>query len=246
MPPVALPFPGRSHALLRALAAALPALLWAVPAAAGASLPVAARPADAAAQIEHFLVSQSAGLPGKVSVSIDAPAAAALPPCTALEPFLPSGARLWGRLSVGLRCNTEQPWTRYVSAHVAVVGPYYVAARPINAGQELTLADTQLREGDLTSLPGSVVVDPAQLSGVVASNRIASGSPLRRELLHAVALVQRGQTVKVVTQGAGFTVSSEGKALTSAPAGAMIQVKMQGGQLLSGIVRPDGMVQRPP
>ncbi len=246
MPPVALSFPGRSRALLRALVAALPALLSAIPLAAGASLPGAAQAADAAARIEQFLLSQSAGLPGKVSVSIDAPAVAGLPPCAALEPFLPSGARPWGRLSVGLRCNTEQPWTRYVSAHVAVVGPYYVAARPINAGQELTPADTQMREGDLTSLPGGVVVDAAQLSGVVASNRIASGAPLRRELLHAVALVQRGQTVKVMTQGAGFMVSSEGKAMTSAPAGALIQVKMPGGQLLSGIVRPDGMVQRPP
>ncbi len=195
--------------------------------------------------IEHFLLSQTAGLPGKVGITVNTPMSGALPPCEALEPFLPSGARLWGRVSVGVRCNANHPWTRYVPAYIAVVGTYYVAARPINAGQALTLADATVHEGDLTTLPGSVIVDPAQLNGVIASNQIASGAPLRRELLRAVAVVQQGQTVKVVTQGAGFVVSTEGKAMTNAAAGAVVWVKMQGGQLLSGIVHPDGTVERP-
>jgi len=199
---------------------------------------------SALAVIERFLSGQTAGLPGKVVISIDTPMAGALPPCEALEPFLPSGARLGGRLSVGVRCNAKQPWTRYVTAYIAVVGTYYVAVRPINAGQALMLADTAVREGDLTTLPGSVIVDPAQLNGVLASTRIASGTPLRRELLRSPTLVQQGQTVKVLMQGAGFVVSTEGKAMTHAAVGAMVQVKMQGGQLLSGVVRPDGMVER--
>jgi flagella basal body P-ring formation protein FlgA len=196
--------------------------------------------------IEQFLVRQTAGLPGKVSISIDATMVAALPPCAALDPFLPSGARVWGRVSVGVRCSGEQSWTRYVSTYVAVLGVYYVAAHAINAGQALTLADTQVREGDLTSLPGSVVLEPTQLNGVVASNRIAAGAPLRRESLRAATMVQQGQTVKVVTQGRGFVVSTEGRAMTNAPVGGLIQVKTQGGQMLSGIVRPDGAVERPP
>lgn len=194
--------------------------------------------------IEQFLLTQTAGLPGKVIIRIDTPTSGALPPCEALDPFLPSGTRLWGRLSVGVRCNANQPWTRYVPVYIAVVSTYYVAARPINAGQVLTLADSAVREGDLTTLPGSVIVDPAQLNGVIASNQIASGAPLRRELLRSITLVQQGQTVKVLTQGAGFIVSAEGKAMTHAAAGAIVQVKLQGGQLLSGVVRPDGMVER--
>lgn len=243
-------FPGLGKGPFRALVPASLALLLAWPAlpltASGASLPTPPPAADAQAQIERFLLRQTTGLPGKVNISVDASQLAALPPCAAPEPFLPSGSRLWGRLSVGLRCHTDHAWTRYVSSYIGVLGPYYVAARQINAGQALTPADTQLREGDLTTLPGGVIADPAQLSGVVAASRIASGALLRRELLRAVALVQRGQNVKVVTQGSGFVVSSEGKAMTDAPAGAVIQVKMEGGHLLSGIVRPDGMVQRSP
>lgn len=194
--------------------------------------------------IEQFLASQTAGLPGKVEISIDTPLSGSLPPCETLEPFLPARARLWGRVSVGVRCLSGQPWTRYVPAYIAVRGSYHVAARAIGAGQALTPADIALREGDLTTLPASVVVDPSQLAGMTASNAIASGAPIRRELLRGVMLVQQGQNIKVISRGAGFVVSSEGKAMSDAALGSLVQVKMQGGQLLSGIVRPNGVVER--
>lgn len=233
------------RSLARRLAWALPMLL-ATLATPARSAPAQPAPLSGSARpvIERFLASQTAGLPGKVLITIHTPISGALPPCEAPEPFLPGGARLWGRFSVGVRCNADRPWTRYVPAYIAVMGSYYVAARPISIGQALTTADAAVREGDLTTLPGSVIVNPAQLKGAIASNSIASGAPLRRELLRAPALVQQGQTLKVVTRGEGFVVSTEGKAMTNAAVGAMVQVKMQGGQLLSGIVRPDGAVER--
>lgn len=195
--------------------------------------------------IAQFLVRQTSGLPGRVVITLDTPQSGALPPCATVEPFLPGGARLWGRVSVGVRCSQDQPWTRYVPAYIAVMGSYYVAARPINAGQALMPDDIAVRQGDLTTLPASVIGDPAQLNGVIASNRIASGAPIRQELLRGITVVKQGQTVKVVTQGAGFLVSTIGKVMTSSAAGKMVQVKIQGGRLLSGIVRPDGTIERP-
>lgn len=194
--------------------------------------------------IENFLQQQAAGLPGRVVITIDTPMSGALPPCDALEPFLPGGARLWGRVSVGVSCNTGQPWTRYVPAYVAVHGNYYVAARPLSAGQVLTTADAAVREGDLTALPRGVVVDAAQFDGVTALNSIASGAPLRRESLRAAIAVQQGQNVRLRARGPGFTVSTEGKAMASAAAGALVQVKTAGGQLISGIALADGTVER--
>jgi len=239
--------PSRRKALASALLAALAVVAMLTRESCAASAPASPLPAGPTREgIERFLSSQTAGLPGKVGISIDTPTSGDLPPCAAPEPFLPSGARLWGRVSVGVRCSADPPWTRYVSTYVAVVGVYYVAAHPISAGQALTLADALAREGDLTKVPASVVVDPAQLMGVTALNPFASGAPLRRELLRAVNLVHRGQTVKVLTRGTGFVVSAEGKAMTNGSAGTLIQIKMQGGQLLSGMVRPDGIVERPP
>ena len=194
--------------------------------------------------IEQFLASQTAALPGKVQVSIDTPLSGNLPPCDALEAFLPRGAPLRGRVSVGLRCHASPGWTRYVQARIAVMGSYHAAARQIEAGHILTAADTVVLEADLASLPDSVVVDAGQLLGKVVLNRIASGAPVRREQLRGALLVQQGQTLKVVSQGPGFVVSTEGKAMASAEAGAMVQVRIQGGQLISGRLRADGIVER--
>ncbi|MFZ2386598.1 MAG: flagellar basal body P-ring formation chaperone FlgA [Polaromonas sp.] len=222
-------------AMMLAMAAFAPAARSATP----APLSGSARPV-----IEQFLLAQTAGLPGKVRITIDTPPSGTLPPCDALEAFLPSGARLWGRVSVGVRCAANQPWTRYVQAYVAVVGRYYVAAREIGAGQALTSADAATHEGDLTTLPASIVVDSTQLNGVIALNRIASGAPIRQEFLRAVSVVQQGQNIKLVTQGPGFVVSTEGKAMSNAAIGALVQVKTPNGQLISGVVRADGIVER--
>lgn len=196
--------------------------------------------------LEQFVLDRATGLPGKVGVRFETTMLQALPACDAPEPFLPVGARLWGRVSLGVRCSAAPSWVRYVSAYVSVIGTHFVAARPISVGQSLLLADVRSREGDLTALPASVVVDAAQISGMVASNRIASGAPLRRELLRPLVIVQQGQVVKVITQGLGFMVSTEGRAMTQAAAGALLQVRTSGGGMVSGIVRSDGMVERSP
>ena len=50
----------------------------------------------------------------------------------------------------------------------------------------------------------------------------------------------------LLEQDGRFEVSAEGKAMTDAALGAVVQVKMEGGKLLSGIVRPNGIVERSP
>jgi flagellar basal body P-ring formation protein FlgA len=208
----------------------------------------------AQAVIQQFLSSQAAGLPGKVVITIDTPMSGALPPCDAPEPFLPSGAKIWGRVSVGIRCNDAAPaaataspgrqaWSRYVPAYVAVIAPYLVAARPIDAGETLTAADFTLREGDLTTLPRNILTGTAQIDGMVALNRLAAGAPVRPKLLRGAVVVQPGQNVKVMAQGAGFVASTEGRAMTGAAIGARLQVKTQSGQMVVGTVRADGSVE---
>jgi flagella basal body P-ring formation protein FlgA len=137
--------------------------------------------AAAEAAIASYLQVQTAGLPGKVTIRLEGRGTAALPACDNPEVFLPPGATPWGRVSVGVRCQTERPWMRYVQAHVAVEGSYFVAARAIDAGRPLAAGDFSERTGDLSRLPRSVITSAAELAGVVAVNRIAPGAPLRKE-----------------------------------------------------------------
>ncbi|HEP6430670.1 flagellar basal body P-ring formation chaperone FlgA [Burkholderia cenocepacia] len=214
----------------------------------------AARPATAPGQQDPetirraalaFLQQQIAGLPGKTTATVTTAFPRGLAACTTLEPFLPTGARLWGRTTVGVRCAGERPWTVYLQAKVAVQATYYVAARQIAPGEPLSAADLVARDGDLTVLPLAVITDPAQAIGATALARISAGLPLRQDMLKSAASVSAGQTVRVVAAGPGFTISAEGSVLANAAPGQSVRVRMAAGQIVTAIVKDAGTVEIP-
>jgi len=192
-----------------------------------------------------FLQQQIAGLPGKTTATVTTAFPRGLAACTTLEPFLPTGARLWGRTTVGVRCAGERPWTVYLQAKVAVQATYYVAARQIAPGEPLSAADLVARDGDLTVLPLAVITDPAQAIGATALARISAGLPLRQDMLKSAASVSAGQTVRVVAAGPGFTISAEGSVLANAAPGQSVRVRMAAGQIVTAIVKDAGTVEIP-
>ncbi|WP_322031684.1 flagellar basal body P-ring formation chaperone FlgA [Paraburkholderia sp. J76] len=190
-----------------------------------------------------FLQQQSAGLPGRVSITVAPVFPRGLAACASLEPFMPPGARTYGHTTVGMRCIGAKPWTLYVSARVAVDVTYYVASRQIGAGEALSAADFMPRAGDLASLPQTIITDPNQATGAVALARISAGLPLRTDMLRSAASVVIGQTVKVIAVGSNFTISAEGSALNNAEPGQQVRVRTSGGQIISGVVKDAGTVQ---
>lgn len=197
-----------------------------------------------AATLDHYLRIQTQGLPGQVSYSIgQIDPRAQSRPCSSFEPFLPAGSRLWGKSTVGVRCLAPSAWTVYVPVQVKISGSYLIAARQVTTGQALVAEDIVIRNGDLSSFPANIVTDQTQALGKTAKNRIAAGQPLRSDFLIAPWAVQQGQSVKLVSKGSGFSVSSEGKALNNASDGQVAQVRTSSGQTVSGIARPGGMVE---
>lgn len=223
---------------LAALAATL-----ALPAAMAAAGPQ--DPAQVARTAERFLQMQTAGLPGEVRLSVTRPAHLSLPACTALDAFQPKGARLMGRTTVGVKCNAPTAWSIYVPAVVEVIGKYVAAAAPLRQGQALDADMLVVRTGDLGQLPADVVTDPVEAVGHIPVAGLAAGAPLRRELLRAPRVVQQGQRVRLVLDGPGFSLRSEGKALGHASAGERVQVKTDGGRVISGIALADNAVMVP-
>lgn len=190
-----------------------------------------------------FLQQQSAGLPGKVEITVAPAFPRGLAACTTLEPFMPSGARLWGRMTVGVRCAGERPWTIYLQARISLRATYYLAARAMAPGEVFSAADLVARDGDLTGLPQAIVTDPSQAVGSVSLVRIAGGMPLRRDMLKSASAVSIGQTVRVVAAGEGFAISAEGSAMNNASPGQQVRVKTANGQIISGIVKDGSTVE---
>jgi flagella basal body P-ring formation protein FlgA len=190
-----------------------------------------------------FLQQQAAGLPGKIDITVAPVFPRGLAACTALAPFMPTGTRLWGRTTVGVRCAGEHPWTLYLQARISLHATYYLASRAIAPGEMLTAADLVARDGDLTNMPQAIVTDPSQAVGSVALMRVAAGLPLRQDMLRSASSVTIGQTVRVVAQGPGFAISSEGSVMNNAAPGQQVRVKTAAGQIIQGVVKDGGTVE---
>ena len=191
-------------------------------------------PAALQAHAERFLKTQTAGLPGKVTIQVKPPRAA-LPACAALDAFQPAGSRSIGKVSVGVRCLAPTPWTVYLPAQVRVIGLYAVTRQPLPANHMLTAADFVLREGDLGALPADVVSDAEAMLGYRTVSGLAAGAPLRGAMLRPPLAVQQGQSTRLVLNGPGFSVQSEGQALANASRGDRVRVKTRSGQVISGV-----------
>jgi len=201
-------------------------------------------PAQIRLQVEHFLKTQSAGLPGDVTISVgQIDNRMALPMCAAPEPFLPNGARLWGKTSVGVRCSAPSRWTIYVPATVQVFGEYLVAAVPLAQGRTLEPSDVTTIKGDLTAMPAGIVTDAGQAVGRTLTVSLSAGTPLRQDSLRARPAVQQGQTVRLISSGRGFQVTAEGRALNNAAEGEIAQARTTSGQVVSGVARMGGVIE---
>ena len=142
--------------------------------------------------VTQFLTVQAGGLPGQIGVTVGAiDPRLNLAACAAPQPFLPNGARAWGKTSVGVRCTTPSPWTVYIPAMVQVEGEYLAAAVPLAQGQTIGPNDVARVRGDLTSLPPGIVTDASQAVGYTVARTVAVGAPLRQDALRSQQAVEQ-------------------------------------------------------
>jgi flagella basal body P-ring formation protein FlgA len=203
-----------------------------------------ARASDMAERVRLLLDERLAGTAGEIEVSVGDPdPRLRLAPCARMEPFVPSGARLLGRTSLGVRCTEGANWVVYVPVQIRLFVDAWVAARPIPRGVTIGPDDVRLDRVDVAPLNGNAVPPDVPLIGRTALRAVAPGEPLRRDALRSPPVVQPGDAVQVMAVGTGFAAQSPGKALTAAADGQTAQVALPGGKVLSGIARPGGIVE---
>lgn len=193
--------------------------------------------------VNNYVKGETETLPGEVIISqgkIDN--RITLPNCSKLEAFVPTGSRLWGNTSVGVRCNSPSSWTIYVQINIQVMADVIHVARPLTRGTPLIAEDVKLQRANLTQMPEGIFTELSQVVGKVTLSHLSSGQLIRQNALRLPHVILRGQKVILHIQGQGFSVSSEGLALADASEGQVIQVRNEAGRVISGIARDDGIV----
>jgi flagella basal body P-ring formation protein FlgA len=207
--------------------------------------PIHAQTSDASIRraVDDFLRIQIKGLPGKASYTIDTIQSGSLPPCSAFDVSPTAGAQAMGRSSVTVRCLAGANWSLLVPVKIHVLGNYLVSARSITPGQTIGPNDVVSQTGDLGELPAGILGAPEQAIGQVARAGLPAGRPLRADMLKAQTVIQAGQSVKVVSNGPGFQVANEGKAMGAAVIGQVVQIRLSSGQVVSGVASASGNVE---
>lgn len=196
------------------------------------------------AAVENFVREKTSSQPGEYTISVTRiDQRLKLAKCDKIETYLPFGGRLWGHSSIGVRCASPSAWSLYVPVLIKVSANVLVTARPVASGQAVQAEDVQLQLRDVTAYAGSVLTAPGQAVGRNAVSHISAGMVLRSEMLRSPMVVLQGQQVKLIAQGAGFKVSSEGLAMGNAAAGQLVSVKTRSGQIIKGVAKSEGVVE---
>lgn len=139
-----------------------------------------------------------------------------------------------GRVAVGVRCASEV--AGYLQVSVRAVGDYVISRQSIAAGEVIKAPMLELKRGPLERLPKGTVFETGNIIGRQASRNLSKGMVLTQNHVREPWLVQRNQRVVLQAQGAGFTISRDGKALDNGSLGSTVRVMGSDGKMLSAQV----------
>ena len=161
-----------------------------------------------------------------------------------LEAFQPSGSRMLGNTTVGVRCTGSNTWTLYVPVSVSLFGDVVVAARPLPRSHLLTAADLKLARRDLAQLHAGYYSHIDQLVGKQAGRNIALDTAVSSLLVKEPLAVRRGQRVSLVANAGGLEVRMTGEAMSDGTAGERIRVRnLRSKRIIDGIVKSGTTIQ---
>lgn len=157
--------------------------------------------------------------------------------CARVEPYLPPGTRLWGRTRLGLRCiDGASKWNVFLPVTVRALGPAWVVRRDVASGASISEADMMRAEVDWAEENSAIVTDESQWLGQTATRALGTGQALRQNMVRAAQVFQAGTQVRVVADGPGYQITSDGQALAAGVVGQLTRVRMDNGRIMSAMV----------
>lgn len=160
-----------------------------------------------------------------------------LAPCGNMEAYLPVGSRLWGKTRVAVRCvDGMSRWNVSLPVTVSAWGKAWVVRSQMPPGTMLSLTDVVEAEVNWAEEPSPVLQDSAQWLGYSVARQLTTGQTLRADMVRPAQVFQAGSQVKVIAQGTGFQIASDGQALTAGVVGQVARVRMDNGRVASGVV----------
>lgn len=197
---------------------------------------------DAAREVLDTRADREGWLEPQFEVVLQRPRTPLLP-CRKPLAIEPVDTRHASRLRLAARCPDAEGWEQTFTLKATVSAKVAIAATAVSSGKALTEADVAVERRDITSLPDAIS-DPAAAVGQSSRRALRGGDVLRSAWLSAPVLVKRGDSVRIVAQRDGITVTVAGEAQESGARGAVVRVRNSGnGKVIRARVVDEGTVQ---
>lgn len=142
-----------------------------------------------------------------------------------LETFSTGSMNNTSRMTVGVRCTGQSPWTLYVPVSISALVDVVFSNRALTRGALLTAGDIQVQQVPMSKLPIGYISDPGQISNFELTRPVNAGAAITLSAVRARDMVQQGQEVIIRAQLAGLQVKMAGEALKNGKFGDLIPVK---------------------
>lgn len=195
---------------------------------------------------EDFLRAQlqTQGATGQLFIEAGAlDARLRLPACDKPAAFLPSGASITARTTIGLRCAAPV-WSVYVPVTVESELPVLVLRQAAGRGAALLPGDVETQTRRVSGFASHYVAQVTALTGKHLKNATSPGTPLTTELLVPDILIKRGQRVTLLASVGGIEVRAQGEAVSDATPAGRVRVQNLGSQkIVEGQVETSDIVR---
>ncbi|MGC3979865.1 MAG: flagellar basal body P-ring formation chaperone FlgA [Steroidobacteraceae bacterium] len=163
---------------------------------------------------------------------------------TTPEAFLPNGANLGSRATVGVRCNQNGSWTVYVPVSIETEVAVLMLNKALSRDSAVTAQDVEIRTQRVAGTGSTQVHDLSELKGQRLKRDLAAGTALAPNMLQPEILIRRGQQVTVLATVGGIEVRTQAVALTEGSANSRIRVKnLNSAKVVEGLVDTQNQVR---
>jgi len=150
-------------------------------------------------------------------------------------------------LSVEVSCPQPGGWRLFVPVIIRYQQNVVVLTRQIHAGQVLQASDLQQIRRDTAHITTTPLNTPEQALGKVLRRTLAAGTVLSANDVLTARIIQRGDTVNLITGSARVQVRVAGKALNHGGVGDRISVEnLSSHKIVQGVINEAGDVHVTP
>ncbi len=160
-----------------------------------------------------------------------------------LEIFTTADVIKPGRNSIGVRCNTDNKWSIYISAVIKTYQSVLVLTQPLQRGDSITRQHLSLERRDVSSLRGDFISDIEQIQNKQAVRPMQTGTLLSMRNITEPKLIKRGDKITISSVLPDFAIRMNGLAMMDGVKGQNIRIKNQSsGRIINATVIEPGLV----